>query len=286
MSVQAEGSVRCGRSARRVIRQTRDTTMLPALKRKLPLTEPMSEEQVEKIDTASMAILEEVGVVFRDEIALEDWRKAGADVRGETVHFDRGLIRELIKTIPSSFTYHARNPANNLPFGNDHLIFVPMTGAPYLRDLDDVRRISGVGGDRIVVRNRFTYDPSMEVSCARIENVARDHDRAFAARFPMLAEVAMAYRWGGRLCFSRNNVAVMGEVDNGLFTACCQNGLGTAKGTHNGAMVAELAAGKTSQMPDQALAAAAPQKLLPTPLAYIGANAFIKWQEFKAGAEL
>jgi len=114
--------------------------MLPALKRALPLTEPMSQEQVEKIDAASMDILENVGVVFRDDIALEDWRKAGADVRGETVHLDRGLVRELITTIPSDFTIHARNHANDLPFGNDHSIFVPMTGAPYLRDMDDVRR--------------------------------------------------------------------------------------------------------------------------------------------------
>ena len=40
------------------------------------------------------------------------------------------LIRELIKTIPETFTYHARNPAKNLPFGKDHAIFVPMAGAP------------------------------------------------------------------------------------------------------------------------------------------------------------
>lgn len=140
MSIQAEGTVRRGRSARRVSRQTLDTKMLPALKRKLPLTEPMSQEQVEKIDAASMSILEDIGVVFRDEIALEDWRKIGADVRGETVHLDRALVRELISTIPASFTYHARNPDNNLPFGKDHSIFVPMTGAPFLRDLDDVRR--------------------------------------------------------------------------------------------------------------------------------------------------
>ncbi|MEO1066666.1 MAG: trimethylamine methyltransferase family protein, partial [Pseudomonadota bacterium] len=115
--------------------------MLPALKRNLPLTEPMNEEQIEKIDNASMDILEEVGVVFRDPIAIEDWKKVGADVReDDRVHLDRGLVRELIATIPESFTYHARNPANNLPFGKDHSIFVPMTGAPYLRDLEDRRR--------------------------------------------------------------------------------------------------------------------------------------------------
>ncbi len=140
MSVEATGKIRRGRGARSAARQTRDIKMLPALKRRLPLTEPMTPEQVEKIDAASMDILENVGVQFRDDIALEDWRKAGAKVVGEMVYLDRALVRELIATIPESFTYHARNPANNLPFGKDHSVFVPMTGAPFLRDLDDVRR--------------------------------------------------------------------------------------------------------------------------------------------------
>ena len=84
--------------------------MLPALRRNLPLCEVMDPSQVERIDAASMAILEEVGVVFRDPIALADWRRAGADVRGERVHLDRGLVRELIATIPATFTYRAQKP--------------------------------------------------------------------------------------------------------------------------------------------------------------------------------
>jgi len=114
--------------------------MLPPLKRKLPLTEPMTPDQIEKIDAASMDILENVGVQFRDDIALADWKAAGAKVEGEMVYLDRHLVRELIATIPETFTYHARNPANSLPFGSDHGMFIPMTGAPFLRDLDDVRR--------------------------------------------------------------------------------------------------------------------------------------------------
>ena len=113
MSVDAVGTTRRGRGARKAHRQTRDTKMLPALKRGIPLTEPMTPDQIARIDNASMDILENVGVVFRDEIALADWKRAGADVRGERVHLDRGLVRELIKTIPASFTYHARNPDNN-----------------------------------------------------------------------------------------------------------------------------------------------------------------------------
>jgi trimethylamine--corrinoid protein Co-methyltransferase len=140
MSVDAVGTVRRGRGARKVARQTRDIKMLPPLKRKLPLTEPMTPDQIEKIDAASMDILENVGVQFRDDIALADWKAAGAKVEGEMVYLDRHLVRELIATIPETFTYHARNPANSLPFGSDHGMFIPMTGAPFLRDLDDVRR--------------------------------------------------------------------------------------------------------------------------------------------------
>ena len=138
--VEAVGTERRGRGARKAARQVTDTAMLPALKRRLPLTEPMDAEQIARLDAASMDILENVGVQFRDPIALADWRQAGAKVVGELVYLDRGLVRELIATIPSSFTYHARNPAKNLPFGIDRAMFVPMTGAPYLRDLEDRRR--------------------------------------------------------------------------------------------------------------------------------------------------
>ncbi len=131
---------RGGRGARRELRQAPESKMLPTLRRGLPLVEPMNAEQVEKIDTASMDILEEVGVVFRDPIALADWTKAGADVRGERVHLDRGLVRELISTIPENITLHARNPDNTVELGGPKSIFVPMTGAPYLRDLEDKRR--------------------------------------------------------------------------------------------------------------------------------------------------
>ena len=106
-----------GRSARRALRQTRDFAMLPGLTNTLPRCEVMDEAQVARMDAASMDILENVGVVFRDPVALADWRKAGAKVEDETVHLDRGLVRDLIATIPGDFTYHARNPANNLRLG-------------------------------------------------------------------------------------------------------------------------------------------------------------------------
>ena len=129
-----------GRSARRAARTAPRFDMLPGLENTLPRCEIMNGSQLERIDRASMEILENIGVVFRDEIALADWKRAGAKVIGERVYLDRGLVRELVSTIPSDFTYHARDPLKNVRLGGRHAIFVPMTGAPYLRDLDDVRR--------------------------------------------------------------------------------------------------------------------------------------------------
>ncbi|MEX0350862.1 MAG: trimethylamine methyltransferase family protein [Paracoccaceae bacterium] len=129
-----------GRSARRALRAAPDFRMLQGLTNTLPLCEVMDGSQIERIDDASMDILENVGVQFRDPIALQDWKQAGAKVEDEMVYLDRGLVRDLIATIPSDFTYHARDPQKNVRLGGRNAVFVPMTGAPFLRDLDDVRR--------------------------------------------------------------------------------------------------------------------------------------------------
>lgn len=148
-----------------------------------------------------------------------------------------------------------------------------------------VRKISGTGGTRIIIRNRFTYDPGMEVSDARITRVGRDHDAAFAARFAVLKGVEMEYRWGGRLCLSWNSVPALGEQEDGLYVACCQNGLGVAKGTLHGMLMAEMASGVRSDLLSEALAQDAPKRLPPKPLTYLGANAVMRWGELKAGGE-
>lgn len=149
-----------------------------------------------------------------------------------------------------------------------------------------VRRVSGTGGNRIVIRNRFTCDPSMTVSDARIARVARDHDAAFRKRFPMLPELAMEYSWGGRLCLSTNRASAFGECGDGLYSACCQNGLGTARGTFTGIMAAELACGTGHPMLAALAREGAPARLPPEPFTKIGANATLRWREWRSGAEL
>jgi len=149
-----------------------------------------------------------------------------------------------------------------------------------------VRRTSGTGGDRIVVRCRFTFDPSMRVGERRLDDAARSHDRAFAARFPMLEGIGMEFRWGGRLCLSLNGVQVIRELEEGLFSACCQNGLGTVRGTFAGMSAAELACGVGSESLDRILSAPLPSRLPPGPVARIGAWVRIRCSEVMARGEL
>ena len=149
-----------------------------------------------------------------------------------------------------------------------------------------VRRISGTGGHRIIVRNRCTWAPTLELGRDDIGRIAADHDRSFRNRFPDLANVDMEYRWAGRLCLSRNDAPAFGEIDDGLFSACCQNGLGSAKGTYSGIAAADLASGRTTEFTRHMTGKPAPQKLLPAPLIGIGAPATIRWRELMAGREI
>ena len=67
------------------------------------------------------------------------------------------------------------------------------------------------------------------------------HRRKFTDRFLKLAGVAQEYSWAGHLCLSRNDVSVAKQIDSGVWSACVQNGLGTARGTLTGIAAAENA---------------------------------------------
>ncbi len=106
--------------------------------------EVVSEDQLETIHQASLGILREVGIDFRDEVALAQWRDAGADVRGERVHLDGALVESLLALAPSRFELSGRGANTRFELGVDTIAFCPMHGAPNVRDLDGVRRNSTI----------------------------------------------------------------------------------------------------------------------------------------------
>lgn len=139
-TVPPQRGVRQGRDARAAKRRTRVQRWLPELERRIPWVDLLDEEQVKRIHDASMDIIEEVGVEFRCDDAIGMWRAAGADVDGVTVRIDREHLMSLVGTAPSSYTMVARDPAHTVTVGDGRTIFTPSYGAPYVLDLDGVRR--------------------------------------------------------------------------------------------------------------------------------------------------
>lgn len=149
-----------------------------------------------------------------------------------------------------------------------------------------MRRIdTAQGGNRIVTRTCASFLPGMEASEQALQRASKVHREKFRQRFPGLGDVPMEFTWAGHLCLTRNGVAVMRELEPGLYSACVDNGLGTTRSTLAGVGAAELACGITSDITRHFTAEPAPTRLLPPPLSTIGANLFLGWKEWRAGNE-
>jgi trimethylamine---corrinoid protein Co-methyltransferase len=131
---------RGGRDARRAERTSTRLVSLPALQRRIPTWDILAEEGVERLHRASLALLEEVGIDFRDDEAADIWRDAGAEVAGHRVRIPGALLMELVSRAPERFTVHARNPARSVEVGGDKVTFAPTYGSPFVMDLDGLRR--------------------------------------------------------------------------------------------------------------------------------------------------
>ncbi|MDW3222040.1 MAG: trimethylamine methyltransferase family protein [Paracoccaceae bacterium] len=142
----AEAAERRGRrggggAARRAERSAVSFETERFIERNIPNFEVLNEEALEIIEANAETVLEEIGVNFvENPAALQRWRDAGADVKGERVRIPRGLARQLCKTAPSSFTQHARNPARSVEVGGRNLVLAPVYGPPFVRDAAGGRR--------------------------------------------------------------------------------------------------------------------------------------------------
>lgn len=130
-----------GGAARRAERTAVSLDTARFITRNIPDFEVLNAEALDIIEWNAETVLEEIGVNFvENPAALDRWRAAGADVRGERVHIPRGLARKLCATAPRAFTQHARNPDRNVDIGGRNLVLAPVYGPPFVRDADGGRR--------------------------------------------------------------------------------------------------------------------------------------------------
>lgn len=145
---------RGGRVARREMRSHGSEGLgRPYIVRNIPTYDILSEENLVRIEETADRILAEIGIEFRDDPAvLDHWKRAGANIDGALVKFEPGMLREILKTAPATFTQHARNPANSVEIGGKNVVFSPAYGSPFVMDIDKGRRYGTIEDFRNFVK--------------------------------------------------------------------------------------------------------------------------------------
>ncbi|MRG54435.1 methyltransferase [Phyllobacterium sp. SYP-B3895] len=102
----------------------------------------LSTDEIEAIHRASLRLLSETGIEILHDESRTLLKAAGADIDMSNlrVRFDPAMVEEKIRTVPSSFTLQARNPARNLTVGDGSLIFAATGGPAFVHDTDRGRR--------------------------------------------------------------------------------------------------------------------------------------------------
>lgn len=147
-----------GRAARQAAREARSALeAAPFLTSVLRPVEVLGEEGLATIEENADLLLERVGVEVVDySEGLQIFEANGADVDGTRVRFPRGLCRSLIQEhAPRTFVQRARNPGRSVTIGDPHLVFAPVYGPPFVRDLDGGRRYGTIEDFRNFVK--LTY---------------------------------------------------------------------------------------------------------------------------------
>ena len=130
---------------RKIVRRGRATRQSPAIvaprTRKIRPYALLNDAALATVEEQADWILQNIGVEFRgDQVALEMFAAAGANVQGQRVTFKPGLARELCSTAPSEFKLYSRDPTNTVTLGGDNVVLMPGYGSPFVSDLEKGRR--------------------------------------------------------------------------------------------------------------------------------------------------
>ena len=102
-------------------------------------TKVVSDDELESIHLASLRILSDYGMDFLLPEARDLLAKAGAKITDNRVRFDPEMVLEIIKTCPSEFKLHARNPDHTLNIGGNWMAFGSVASPPNFMELDGTR---------------------------------------------------------------------------------------------------------------------------------------------------
>jgi trimethylamine--corrinoid protein Co-methyltransferase len=133
----------------------------------------ISKKDMDWIHAASSKILEETGVVFHSEEALEICKRKGAKVCGRIAYFPPKMVSQALEYAPETFRWLARNNTYSVTVGDkkERILFQPNAGPVFIQDLDKGRRAARLkdfanimklcqASDVVSLVGSFPVDPS------------------------------------------------------------------------------------------------------------------------------
>lgn len=112
--------------------------------------EVLTPSQVEEVHAASVKILENVGIYFNCQEALDIFRRHGAKVEGKTVYITGKMIEEALKLCPSIYDFRARESKHSMQHGigqQNKLLVSACYGSPFV--IEKGRKRLGTSDDYI-----------------------------------------------------------------------------------------------------------------------------------------
>ncbi|MGH1541431.1 MAG: NAD(P)/FAD-dependent oxidoreductase [Arenicella sp.] len=139
---------------------------------------------------------------------------------------------------------------------------------------------------RLIIRNQYQYVSQYNSNTLERRKIRQKHIAAKNKRFPELQKVPFEHTWGGVCAISRNSQSVFGELQTGLYASICHNGVGGARGTISGKLLAEQVSGMDSQLlRDMQAVSGRPAIVPPKPLLGIGVRARLKLASWNSRSE-
>ncbi len=106
-------------------------------------TEPLSTDQIEAIHEASLDVVEQIGIRFLNNTALDHLVRAGCTIDRSVmnVKMDRNWVMEMIRHAPDSFAVTPRNPNHKIILGDGYFHFGQVSSPPNILDRETGRRM-------------------------------------------------------------------------------------------------------------------------------------------------
>ena len=163
----------------------------------MSFAELLTQEQVERVNEASLEILQEVGLLVRHGPARDLFKAHGCDVNFETnrVKFPRAVVEKYQKVYPAKFTFRGRDPKYDKTIPDDSPVIVTGSSAPDILDpVSGVERRS-TSIDIVMIAHLIHELPAYDMfSVSVLADDAPDNQFTLARLYPAMKYCAKPIR--------------------------------------------------------------------------------------------